>query len=578
VTNTGTCIDAAGNVADSVTVSNINIDKTPPVVALTLPKNGKYSLNESVTATWSATDALSGVVEESKDPKTIKINTTSKGKKKITLPPGLVKDEAGNSSEEVTISYEVVDGDTTKPVITGSRAPLPNALGWNNTDVTVSFSCEDVRPVQSGIETNTVAGKIVTTEGKNQSVTNTGTCIDAAGNVADSVTVSNINIDKTPPKVTITLPGTSEYVLNQPVTATWSATDALSGVVSPASGTVSIDTSSVGTKTFTLPAGTAKDKAGNSSLKVTKSYTIIANTEEPVMWTGLGMHIYPSWLSYVDTMIANGFTELAMGSADYENAGYLADCKTVIPQIIAKGATVTWGITTTATLTAANWGAFRTAVLAGAEWAQNNGVFEFKIGNEFEFNMTLTQSQLIANLKALATEVQAIFTNGNVAYSCGQNQNIIDAWVSAGRGDIDIIASNVYKGGSWDGGSDPYDLSYQNRIDALMTFGSEHTYLTEFNVSYSNLEDYSEDEAVQAAAVTEMINYIKASGMTRAIWYAWKDDGDAHFGVVKNDGTYRLLWSQALLNSESVKFATVPTKTTTASLPGTIALLPRITK
>ena len=125
-----------------------------------------------------------------------------------------------------------VEVDTTKPVITGSRDPLPNSFGWNNTNVTVSFSCTDTGSVQSGIAINTVAGKTVTTEGKGQSVTNTGVCIDAAGNVADPVTVSNINIDKTPPVVTITLPGTGEYVLNQSVTATWSATDALSEVVS----------------------------------------------------------------------------------------------------------------------------------------------------------------------------------------------------------------------------------------------------------------------------------------------------------------------------------------------------------
>jgi len=47
---------------------------------------------------------------------------------------------------------------------------------------------------------------------------------------------------------------------------------------------------------------------------------------------------------------------------------------------------------------------------------------------------------------------------------------------------------------------------------------------------------------------------------------------------MKDDGTYRLLWNQALLNTELVKFATVPTKTTTISLPGTIALIPRITR
>ena len=32
-----------------------------------------------------------------------------------------------------------------------------------------------------------------------------------------------------------------------------------------------------------MPAGTAKDKAGNSSLKVTKSYSVIADTEDPVI-------------------------------------------------------------------------------------------------------------------------------------------------------------------------------------------------------------------------------------------------------------------------------------------------------
>ena len=50
--------------------------------------------------------------------------------------------------------------DTTKPVIAGSRAPLPNSFGWNNTDVTVSFSCIDVGPVQSGIKTNTVEERL----------------------------------------------------------------------------------------------------------------------------------------------------------------------------------------------------------------------------------------------------------------------------------------------------------------------------------------------------------------------------------------------------------------------------------
>src|SRR5665648_545803 len=381
---------------------------------------------------------------------------------------------------------ETVEVDITKPVITGSRDPLPNSFGWNNTDVTVSFSCVDTNPVKFAFKINTVAGKTLTKEGKNQSATNTGVLIDAAGNTADPVTVSNINIDKTPPKVTITLPGTGEYVLNQSILATWSAADALSGVDSSVSGSVSIDTSSVGTKTFTLPAGTAKDKAGNSSLEVTKSYTVISDAED--------------------------------------------------------------------------------------QWAQDNGFYEFQIGNEEEYHNdddTMTDAQLITNLKAVATDVQEIFTNGNVSYSCG-NSNIGD-WVTAGKGDLDIMASNVYM--TW-GAGHPED--WEDMIDDLVgAFGTDGTYLTEFSLNTDSLDSYSTDEAVQAAAVTEMIEYIKASGMERALFYSWHDYSGGLFGVLKDDGTYRLLWSQALLNSESIKFATVPAKTTTVSLPNTIALLPK---
>src|SRR5665648_688472 len=392
---------------------------------------------------------------------------------------------------------ETVEVDITKPVITGSRDPLPNSFGWNNTDVTVSFSCVDTNPVKFAFKINTVAGKTLTKEGKNQSATNTGVLIDAAGNTADPVTVSNINIDKTPPKVTITLPGTGEYVLNQSILATWSAADALSGVDSSVSGSVSIDTSSVGTKTFTLPAGTAKDK----------------------------------------------------------------------------GIKVIWGVCSGGTtITASNLSDFEAAILAAAQWAQDNGVYEFQIGNEEEYHNdddTMTDAQLITNLKAVATDVQEIFTNGNVSYSCG-NSNIGD-WVTAGKGDLDIMASNVYM--TW-GAGHPED--WEDMIDDFVgAFGTDGTYLTEFSLNTDSLDSYSTDEAVQAAAVTEMIEYIKASGMERALFYSWHDYSGGLFGVLKDDGTYRLLWSQALLNSESIKFATVPAKTTTVSLPNTIALLPK---
>jgi len=270
------------------------------------------------------------------------------------------------------------------------------------------------------------------------------------------------------------------------------------------------------------------------------------NTEKHVKWSGLGMVLYSSQASYVDVLLANGFTELRIDIPDYQNTSWLASSKATLPGIIAKGAKVIWGVSSNAyndaeyTITAENWPTFRQAILDAAEWAQDNGVYEFQIGNEEELHVdgtTMTVDQIINNLKSVATDVQEIFTNGDISY-CIPRWSIPN-WVTAGRGNIDIIAGNVYK-------RTIGDTTWKTEITALLEgFGVEHTYLSEFSLSTISLDTYSENEVVQAEAITEMIEYIKASGMTRALFYAWQDDD---FGVVKGDGTYRLLWNQALLN------------------------------
>ena len=74
------------------------------------------------------------------------------------------------------------------------------------------------------------------------------------------------------------------------------------------------------------------------------------------------------------------------------------------------------------------------------------------------------------------------------------------------------MASNVYLGGS--STQDPFSDAYKAEVTNLINaFGADGTYLTEFNLSYLNINYYSTDEAVQAAAVNDMVNYIKASGM-----------------------------------------------------------------
>jgi len=87
-----------------------------------------------------------------------------------------------------------------------------------------------------------------------------------------------IKIDKTPPTVELTLP---QPLLHQAASATWIATDSISDVDGPASGTVAVDTSSVGPKTVTV---TVKDYAGNSRTVTGTCYVTYAFSEflEPI--------------------------------------------------------------------------------------------------------------------------------------------------------------------------------------------------------------------------------------------------------------------------------------------------------
>jgi hypothetical protein len=127
-------------------------------------------------------------------------------------------DNAGNVE---SAKNQTVNIDKTPPVIIGSRTPAPNANDWNNGNVTVHFDCSDSL---SGLE-SCAPNSTISNEGSNQLVT--GTATDKAGNSAS--TIVGINIDKTPPTITINTP-TPYRLYTVGATLNFSATDSLSGV------------------------------------------------------------------------------------------------------------------------------------------------------------------------------------------------------------------------------------------------------------------------------------------------------------------------------------------------------------
>src|SRR3989442_800580 len=192
VTNTGSCVDVAGNAADPSTVSGISIDKTPPNVptpAKAPAANVAGWNNTDVTVTFNENGDAGGV-QSGIDGCTTASSFTAETSG--VYASGTCTDRAGNVS---AVGKVTVKNDKTKPVITGNRHPAPNAFAWHNADVTAGFTCADAGAVQSGVATNTVAGATLSSEGASQTVTNTGNCVDVAGNTAESSTVNKISND-----------------------------------------------------------------------------------------------------------------------------------------------------------------------------------------------------------------------------------------------------------------------------------------------------------------------------------------------------------------------------------------------
>ncbi len=248
---TSTARDQAGNSATSTPVS-VSIDLAPPTITASItPAPNPLGINTgSATVIFTCSDSLSGILT---CPAPVTVTTPG-----LQTVAGTAVDKAGNTAaSQVSLKIQ------SAPLqITTSVSPAPNAAGWNNTPVTVSFLCTGgVAPVQCP------ASRTVNTDGANQRIH--GTATDAAGITAS--TFATVNLDQTPPALSVTSP-----IGNNVTTAQTS----LQGLVSDAlSGTKTVTcngiaaTVSVGAFScnLTLAPGTnaitiaAADIAGNTA-------------------------------------------------------------------------------------------------------------------------------------------------------------------------------------------------------------------------------------------------------------------------------------------------------------------------
>jgi hypothetical protein len=229
---TATCKDEAGNTITE-TLGGINIDKTAPTFNACGAANGEAGLNSwflgNVSVDVDAEDNLAGF-DAGELLSTLTRNTSGEGSGLNVLFD--ITDRAGNVAQQ--LSCGPFDVDKSEPVLTFDRT-APNEFGWNNIDVSVTFSCTDGVSGVSQIATTETTVSLdeltltVTTEGANQE--RSATCSDVSGRTFE-VGLSGINIDFTAPayKEPKAAPGANEHGWNNTaVRVTFPCADELSG-------------------------------------------------------------------------------------------------------------------------------------------------------------------------------------------------------------------------------------------------------------------------------------------------------------------------------------------------------------
>jgi hypothetical protein len=256
-----TATDAAGNQSSTATSYTVTPAQATPVItptlAGTLGANGWYTSN--VVLSWTVTSATRITSQSGCTPHTVSSNTTG------STYTCKATNAGGTTSLSVTIKR-----DASAPTTRATVKPSANSAGWQRAVVTVTFTGTDST---SGIAS--CSPPVSLTEGTGQSAS--GVCTNNAGLLGAPATASNINVDLTPPTVTITTPASGAvYPRNSAVTASFFCSDALSGIAASngcagnvTSGTP-ISTGTRGTKSFTV---TGRDAAGNTTGR-TVSYTV----------------------------------------------------------------------------------------------------------------------------------------------------------------------------------------------------------------------------------------------------------------------------------------------------------------
>lgn len=250
---------SAGGSSGPVDVA-VKRDATEPTISGSrTPEANAFGWNGGdVVVSFACADALSGLASCTAD-------QTLGGEGRDQSVVGTARDRAGNTESTTVHGINIDRTAPDAPSATPDRAPdYAAGGGWYRDGVVVTFAGVGDPDLAngdagSGVDPATVpADAVFDSSGSH---TASGTVRDRAGNES-AVGSLTVQVDADAPSVAMVCPSTP-VLLGSTANAEWTAADAESGLATPASGSVALDTSSVGTKSASAP--TAEDNVGHSA-------------------------------------------------------------------------------------------------------------------------------------------------------------------------------------------------------------------------------------------------------------------------------------------------------------------------
>ncbi|HWZ96562.1 MAG TPA: IPT/TIG domain-containing protein [Candidatus Dormibacteraeota bacterium] len=234
---------------------------TPAISSLS-SNSGVIGSTVTITGTNFGSSHGSSTVTFNGTPAT-SIPTWSETQVVVTIPPGATTGNVVLTAQNVPsngVNFTVFTA--APPSISASASPVPNANGWNNSPVLVTFICS-----AGGLSiAKCPAPQLVTTEGANQVVS--GTAIDTAGNSATAIVT--LNIERTPPTLTVSSPADQFVTDSASIAVSGASANSLTNINSVAcNGTAAASASGSFSCNISLNPGvnlvmiTASDAAGN---------------------------------------------------------------------------------------------------------------------------------------------------------------------------------------------------------------------------------------------------------------------------------------------------------------------------